>query len=48
VKAVSGLRIATETAARQYAQHFERVFGARLDWPAGGIVKNSKETQTIP
>jgi lipoyl(octanoyl) transferase len=48
VKAVSGLGIATETAARQYAQHFERVFGARLDWPAGGIVKNSKETQTIP
>jgi lipoate-protein ligase B len=48
VEAVSGLGIATGTAARQYAQHFERVFGARLEWRAEGIVKNSKETQTIP
>jgi lipoate-protein ligase B len=48
VEAVIGQRIETEAAARQYAQHFERVFGARLEWLAEGIVKNSKETQAIP
>jgi lipoate-protein ligase B len=48
VEAVTGQRIDTETAARQYAQHFERVFGARLGWLATAeIVKNRKESQTV-
>jgi len=48
VEAVTGRRIDTETAARQYAQHFERVFGARLGWLATPeIVKNRKESQTV-
>jgi lipoate-protein ligase B len=48
VEAVTGQRIESETAARQYAQHFERVFGAGLEWLDNRVVKNSKETQTIP
>ena len=48
VAAVIGHRIGTETAARQYAQQFERVFAAPLEWLADGAVKNRKETQTIP
>jgi len=48
VEAVTRRRISTEEAARQYALQFERVFGARLAWLAGGAVKNRKETQTIP
>jgi len=48
VEAVTRRRISTEEAARQYALQFERVFGARLEWLAGGAVKNRKETQTIP
>jgi lipoate-protein ligase B len=48
VEAVTGRRIDTETAARQYAQHFERVFGVRLGWLATAeIVKNRKESQTV-
>jgi lipoyl(octanoyl) transferase len=49
VEAVLRRRIDTETAARQYARNFERVFGLRLDWLATAeIVKNSKESQTVP
>jgi len=32
VAALTGHRIDTETAARGYARHFERVFGTVLDW----------------
>jgi lipoyl(octanoyl) transferase len=48
IEAVIGRRIDTETAARQYALHFEKVFGARLGWLATAeIVKNRKESQTV-
>ena len=48
VEALTGQRIDTETAARQYALHFEKVFGARLGWLATAeIVKNRKESQTV-
>jgi len=48
VEAVTGQRIVTETAAHQYARHFERVFGARLDWLATAeIMKIRKESQTV-
>jgi lipoyl(octanoyl) transferase len=47
VEAVTGQRIGTETAAREYARHFERVFGAPLDWVSSPVVKNSKESQTV-
>ncbi|HVC76195.1 MAG TPA: lipoyl(octanoyl) transferase LipB [Candidatus Micrarchaeaceae archaeon] len=32
VEALTGRRIDTETAARDYARHFEDVFGARAEW----------------
>jgi lipoate-protein ligase B len=32
VAALAGHRIDTETAARGYARHFERVFGTQLSW----------------
>jgi lipoyl(octanoyl) transferase len=40
VEAVTGKRIDTETAAREYAKHFARVFAIEMSWePAGSIVK---------
>ena len=40
VEELSGRRIATEAAARDYAAHFERVFGVTLDWtPAGRLAQ---------
>jgi lipoate-protein ligase B len=45
VEAITGRPIDTETAGRQYARHFERVFGAVLDWSPAPVVKNSKESQ---
>jgi lipoyl(octanoyl) transferase len=32
VEAVSGRQIPVEEAAREYARHFEGIFGVRLDW----------------
>jgi lipoyl(octanoyl) transferase len=40
VEAVTGKRIDTESAAREYAKHFARVFAIELSWePVGSIVK---------
>jgi lipoate-protein ligase B len=40
VEAVAGTKIDTESAAREYAKHFERVFATEVSWvPAGSIVK---------
>lgn len=38
VEGVSGHRIETAEAAREYAEHFERVFGAELEWVQAGDV----------
>lgn len=39
VEVVSGRRVATEEAAREYARHFARAFGTTLDWvPAQDIL----------
>src|SRR4029077_14744363 len=32
VEALTGKRVDTETAAHDYARHFSRVFGARVEW----------------
>jgi lipoyl(octanoyl) transferase len=32
VEALTGLRVSTETAARDYAKHFADVFGAKAEW----------------
>jgi lipoyl(octanoyl) transferase len=32
VEALTGVRVDTETAAREYAAHFAHVFGARAEW----------------
>jgi len=47
VQAVTGQRIDIETAARHYARHFERVFGAQLNWVADTVVKNNKDAQAV-
>lgn len=47
VEAVTGQRIDTETAARQYASRFEMVFGAQLNWVADTVVKNNKDAQAV-
>ena len=40
VEAITGKQVATETAARDYAKHFERVFATQVSWePAASIVK---------
>jgi lipoyl(octanoyl) transferase len=39
VEALTGRMIDTETAARDYAMHFERIFGMRLEW--GPVKKES-------
>jgi lipoyl(octanoyl) transferase len=39
VEALTGLRVETETAAREYARHFADVFDASVDWaPAQSLV----------
>jgi lipoate-protein ligase B len=39
VEAITGKKIATESAAREYAKHFERVFATQMSWePAESIV----------
>lgn len=43
VEAISGRRIEVETAARDYARHFEAEFGVKLDWaqkPEGTPVRS--------
>ncbi len=39
VEALTGRRIETETAAADYATHFERVFGMRIEW--GSVKRNT-------
>jgi lipoyl(octanoyl) transferase len=40
VEALTGKRIEVEAAARDYSRHFERLFGADLDWaPGESLVK---------
>jgi len=44
VEALTGKRVNTETAARDYARHFESVFGARVEWgsPEIAVVGRAK------
>ncbi len=40
VEAVTGKKIDTQSAAREYAKHFERVFAIEMSWePAGSVVR---------
>ena len=40
-EAITGRRIDVEAAARDYYRHFERVFGAELDWAPGETLLKS-------
>jgi lipoyl(octanoyl) transferase len=46
VEALTGRRIETEQAARDYARHFEAVFGVELAWAAPGSLLRSGAIQT--
>jgi lipoyl(octanoyl) transferase len=45
VAELSGRRIDTETAAREYARHFERVFVTHLTWVAPGSLASTQAAE---
>jgi lipoyl(octanoyl) transferase len=48
VEAVSGRRIETERAARDYARHFERVLDAEVSWaPAEAVLKAASDPREV-
>jgi lipoyl(octanoyl) transferase len=44
VEALTGKRVDTETAAHDYARHFARVFGARVEWGSAEPVTIAAQT----
>src|SRR5579864_7608152 len=47
VEALAGTRIGVAAAARDYARHFARTFGAEIDWPPpAAIVKIAAESSS--
>jgi lipoyl(octanoyl) transferase len=45
VAALTGKRMATEDAARDYARHFARVFGARIEWEPSAPLLTADRTR---
>lgn len=49
VEALTGRKLQVETAARDYSRHFERSFGAELDWtPAESLLKTAATPGSPP